>query len=200
MVSHSSAPLPRASSSLVTASSIPKPNDCPEWMNDIWDVNIGRVQNVSFVPLVAKWIILERSYGFETSSRGLATKKRPDEVKWWIGRGRRVLPTVTDVERFADSWWTWWIYLNPDWREKSEDGTRLLTGGAGKWEKLRLPGLNGVFSVVSCLGWWLSALEGSTPGEAWNSAAEEVLWVLDEMLKSRFVNFARSSTLVLTWL
>jgi len=116
---------------------------------------------------------------FEARSRYEEVKKldptgRPAAVGLWIGRARSRTwrPIITDVPKYAASFWEWWSFIQPDWR--LEDGQLVRERVVGDWEALRLPGINGVVSVVVALFYWgLEVLEDSRGQSRWVSAVEE---------------------------
>ncbi|KAH9972033.1 hypothetical protein BJV77DRAFT_932155, partial [Russula vinacea] len=50
-------------------------------------------------------------------------------------------------------------------------------GGSGCWSSLQKLGQNGFLSVLQILKWWQELL-GSADVQEWESALEDVLWVL----------------------
>lgn len=74
--------------------------------------------------------------------------------------------------------------MNPPWRTRVNG--RLKIGGAGPWETLHRPGQNGFLSVLQCLSWW--RVQAGTEGmEDWDTAVDDVLWVLNEVLSSQII-------------
>jgi hypothetical protein len=90
-------------------------------------------------------------------------------------------PIIQDIEIFVDSFLKWWDEINPPWRTRVNN--RLKPGGAGPWVSLHKPGQNGFLSVLQCLSWW-RGLVGTEGTEDWDSAVEDVLWVLHGVLDS----------------
>ena len=70
---------------------------------------------------------------------------------------------------FPDEWWS---AIQPDWR--LQDGRLVRERVAGDWESLRLPGINGVVSIVVALFYWgLEVLEDGRGQSRWVSTVEE---------------------------
>ncbi|KAJ7459142.1 hypothetical protein B0H11DRAFT_1737462 [Mycena galericulata] len=130
--------------------------------------------------LVARWTELERTYGFETSSRALPTTGRPLAVAAWTKSGRQTKkPPAFELEKFVEEWGAWWAALAPAWRQKDAQG-RLLEGGHGPWGCLVHPGANGILMVLLGLAWWRDK-EGLA-SERWEAAVKDVGWVLCGLL------------------
>jgi hypothetical protein len=81
--------------------------------------------------------------------------------------------------------WKWWDAINLPWQIQV-DG-RLKIGGAESWALLHKPGQNRFLSVLQSLSWWQGLLNVKT--EDWNSAVEDVVWVLKGVLNS-LINFS----------
>lgn len=79
--------------------------------------------------------------------------------------------------KYADQWKTWWRTLNPDWRQ--EVGGRLSRSETqGDWACMLHVGSNGFVNILA----GLIAYHGvSTDGE-WKEAAEDVAWVLEQLV------------------
>ncbi|KAJ7593178.1 hypothetical protein C8J56DRAFT_779475, partial [Mycena floridula] len=107
-------------------------------------------------------------------------------VKWWTKRKRLPTPEIKDVEAFGKQWWSWWALVNPEWRIKSKRGW-LERAGEGSWEVLMISGLNGLLSPLMCLRWWFSVGSEMEKDDAWVEAVAEMTWVLQCMMKSRYV-------------
>lgn len=115
---------------------------------------------------------------------GLPSTHRPEQIAIWI-QNRHCLPShrqiiIKDLGIFVAAFWKWWDAINPPWRIRV-DG-RLKVGGAGSWASLHKPGQNGFLSVLQCLSWWRGLLDAGA--EDWDSAVEDVVWVLKEVLNS----------------
>ncbi|KAJ7068439.1 hypothetical protein C8F01DRAFT_978281, partial [Mycena amicta] len=82
-----------------------------------------------------------------------ATKGRPEELAWWIGRGRNGTPDITDAKKFGQATKGWWHAINPAWRRSKDDG-KLERRNEGPWVELEWPGPNGFLGVLACLRWY----------------------------------------------
>ncbi|KAJ7605235.1 hypothetical protein DFH06DRAFT_1020351, partial [Mycena polygramma] len=137
-------------------------------------------------------IDLERSYGFVFGTEKVKGVGRPSQVTEWIrdGRGRtQAVRAVPDVPKFSREWWTWWSSLQPEWRGSWRGrATQPPPPENAVWEKLRVPGQNGVLSVVATLYWWGCAEKGlgmATRSADWEEAATDTLWALRALKRSR---------------
>jgi len=112
---------------------------------------------------------------------------RPPQIEWWISRARKRDPVISDISKFSVSWWSWWIGLQPSWRNIEPsvgtlgDSHRVVTGD---WSCLDKPGLNGFLSVVTSLHWWGKAVSGTDGVVEWLRAVKDVHWVMSCMLST----------------
>ncbi|KAJ6451813.1 hypothetical protein C8R47DRAFT_916658, partial [Mycena vitilis] len=100
-------------------------------------------------------------------------KKRPKEVKDWVGRARHYTPTIADADAFGEVWWDWWVDINPSWRGKRRPMNRFE---GSSWSCMDYPGQNGFLNILMCLKWWRDAME--TESRDWKDAIEDVTWAL----------------------
>ena len=85
-------------------------------------------------------------------------------------------PAIPQIELYAAQWQDWWSRMQPDWRRGS-DG--LLRDRDGPWDKLAVPGQNGMFIVLVSLSWWRAiALESGLSLETCDECTQDVRWVL----------------------
>jgi hypothetical protein len=118
-------------------------------------------------------------------STGLPSTHRPEQIALWnqnrcsLTAGRQ--PIIKDLEKFVAVFLKWWDTINPSWRIRINGCLKI--GGAGPWVSLHKPGQNGFLSVLQILSWWRERL-GVEAVEDWNSAVEDVLWVLKGVLQS----------------
>ncbi|KAJ7576309.1 hypothetical protein C8J56DRAFT_800375 [Mycena floridula] len=146
---------------------------------------LGGVDLPEWETLVEKWWLWEKAFGFEQAGHNktkLAMKDRPSAVSWWISRGRKAIPKVTDAATFGKEWWDWWTEVNPGWCEKKETGLYECEG-EGSWDVLMVSGINGFLSVLACLHWWFAA--GRKSDALWSQVLVDVTWVLDCLLESQ---------------
>ena len=108
----------------------------------------------------------------------LPTEKRPTQIHDWMKR-KRILarpPAIPQIELYAAQWQDWWSRMQPDWR-RGPDG--LLRDRDGPWDKLAVPGQNGMFIVLVSLSWWRAiALESGLTLETCDECTQDVRWVL----------------------
>lgn len=126
-----------------------------------------------WMELVNLWASFEARLQYKEVKK-LAPTGRPSAVALWIGRARLSTwrPIIENVSKYEASFWEWWSVIQPDWR--LEDGELVCECVVGDWEALRLPGINGVVSIVVALFYWgLEVLEDSRGQSCWVSAVEE---------------------------
>ena len=71
--------------------------------------------------------------------------------------------------------------INPSWRIR--EGGHLKVGKSGPWTTLHKPGQNRFLSILQVLKWWQELLDDIDMLE-WESALEDVAWVIQEVLNS----------------
>jgi hypothetical protein len=115
----------------------------------------------------------------------LNAKGRPEEVKFWNGRGKKltIIPEFK-VSEFAAVWQSWWQSLQPSWH--IQDGLLLSNAVPAdeEWSSLCRGGSNGLFIVLMCLSWWMSKPMSSEELVTFQVAKADVLWVLQQMLRN----------------
>ncbi|KAH9916108.1 uncharacterized protein BXZ73DRAFT_53969, partial [Epithele typhae] len=94
----------------------------------------------------------------QPSKKYLSSKDRPEEVKFWISRGRHYPkpPTIKNPAHFAVTFKRWWTHLQPGCRRSTDSEwplPRAVTDDTN-WVSLQLGGANGIFVVIMCLAWW----------------------------------------------
>ncbi|KAJ7858431.1 hypothetical protein B0H13DRAFT_1901814 [Mycena leptocephala] len=127
-----------------------------------------------WMALTNLWYKLEASTNF-TTGKSLPSKGRPRAVAWWIQRARKGTPPIADVEEFAEQWREWWRVLNPEWRVG--DKGKMRREGGSDWGALKVPGVNGLLSVLMCLKWWKGVLAAGAGDSGWKDAVDDVTWV-----------------------
>ena len=112
----------------------------------------------------------------------MPTNSRPDEVEWWISRGRKHTPCVKSSALLSEKFWAWWKGLQPKWR-KTGEVSGVLTAAhqevLGDWTMLEKLGQNGFLSVLAVLSWWGEAIQledeySVLTDENWSAACEDV--------------------------
>jgi hypothetical protein len=125
-------------------------------------------------------IEIEANLQSQDRANWLASKRCPEEVKWWNGRGKKlsVVPIIK-VTEFAVEWKQWWDVLQPSWRVgRSEPPANA------DWKVLQRGGSNGIFIVLMCLSWWGNAVTSPEHREVFDAAVEDVVWVLQHVCMS----------------
>ncbi|KIL56397.1 hypothetical protein M378DRAFT_38406, partial [Amanita muscaria Koide BX008] len=114
----------------------------------------------------------------------LPTKFRPEAVGWWIRHHQTITNTLTieDAVEFGAMWKTWWVSMQPLWR----DGEALLkdTPTETDWGTLLRGGPLGMGLVMMTLGWWIKAIGDDDNMFVQTKLAEamaDVEWVLDQL-------------------
>lgn len=114
----------------------------------------------------------------------------PKALVNWIRKQKRCLtrsPKIPDVDVFGASWRVWWTGLQPEWRRKSRRGgntwplKRTPFPAHEEWLELRYRGQDGLGLVLLSLGWWATCVQSSKDRKGWNSAVDDVLWVLQHL-------------------
>ena len=126
-----------------------------------------------WMELVNLWASFEVRSRYKEIKK-LAPQGRPFAVGEWISRARPSTwrPIIESVPKYEASFREWWLAIQPDWR--LEDGRLVHERVAGDWESLRLPGINGVVSIMVALFYWgMEVLEVSRGQSRWVSAVEE---------------------------
>jgi hypothetical protein len=122
---------------------------------------------------------------FQDRKQWLSTKGRPEEVKWWNGRGKKLanIPVFTVVE-FAMSWTSWWQSLQPSWRAQKSWPPSRVVPLEEDWKIFHQGGANGLFIVVMCLSWWSSRAKTAKERTSFEAAKADVAWVFEQVCAS----------------
>ncbi|KAJ8516237.1 hypothetical protein ONZ45_g6440 [Pleurotus djamor] len=181
----------------------------PDWFRSLY----GPFFEITGMPdvwstLLATYVLLERQTNFDNPGPQctLPAEDRPEEVHWWVHRGRSKFPTITDIDSFASTWWDWWKGMQPKWRNLANVSGPLnhrhrsfpltISEARDAWTELDKPGQNGFLSVVATLGWLGHAIEHKNSllvlwnrevveGRDWALAAADVVWVMQRIAVSR---------------
>ncbi|KAE9409049.1 hypothetical protein BT96DRAFT_754965, partial [Gymnopus androsaceus JB14] len=83
----------------------------------------------------------------------LAAKGHPEEVGAWVkaGRDHSFIPNIDDLVAFGVKLVAWWETLVP---EPPQVEGPLSASQVERWKKIRVPGINGLYTVFICLRWW----------------------------------------------
>ncbi|KAF9502209.1 hypothetical protein BDN71DRAFT_1515911 [Pleurotus eryngii] len=146
----------------------PVDDSWPLWFKNQYKVlyEVKSMPDMWFV-LLTKFDLFKEMTAYNNTGNGLATLNRPEEISWWIRAGQKANPTLSDVDKFGDNWWRWWISLQPEWRGVASEESALerrhrqadkaVSCAAAAWEELDKPGRNGFLSPIAALFWWASA-------------------------------------------
>lgn len=162
-----------------TPLSIPPPPVHPAWFLNCQkmfvELNLGK----EWEALVSSWAAFEQRSRY-TEVRRLGSAGRPGVVGQWINRGRRPSswrPDIPCLKIYEAEFNAWWKSLQPTWRVVHGSVKTTLT--KGNWECLRLPGQNGIVSVVAALFYWGLDVQGKVgPRKAWLTAVQDCRLVL----------------------
>ena len=173
----------------------------PTWFANAYETLKNKNLGLIFLALLPLYVELESCTNFDIggTTTGFRKGNRPDEVSWWIGRGREREPTIKNVDVFDKRWWSWWKGLQPPSRQVAAvegllSGEHRLVEVEEDWDVLRKHGQNGFLTVLSTLAWWGGSINGR-PVEnfaSWLVAVNEVHWVLLRLLESRYAVIIRS--------
>ncbi|KAF8157394.1 hypothetical protein BJ912DRAFT_1070409 [Pholiota molesta] len=159
-----------------------------------WLTHTGMVDYLYNVSNDKRWRrLLYLFYRFEKANPptgNIPNTSRPDEVVTWIRSKRKnSAPNIVDIEAFAESYLTWWLSLQPEWRTgnsdvggfKSIESVSLMVEAPGdeEWQILCKGGSAGIYTVVVALSWWLLK-EGLSARVL--MALEDIKWVVGEMV------------------
>ncbi|KAF8171333.1 hypothetical protein BJ912DRAFT_1066197 [Pholiota molesta] len=141
-----------------------------------WLTHTGMVDYLYNVSNDKRWRrLLYLFYRFEKANpptgSNIPNTSRPDEVVTWIRSKRKnSAPNIVDIEAFAESYLTWWLSLQPEWRTGNSD-----VGGFKSIESVSL--------MVEAPGdeeWQICAKEGLSARVL--MALEDIKWVVGEMV------------------
>ncbi|KAJ7572779.1 hypothetical protein C8J56DRAFT_806466 [Mycena floridula] len=116
-----------------------------------------------------KWARLERLYGWQEEG-AFTSANRPKEVSVWISGGRTRMkkrPSIRPSKTYANAWWKWWVSLQPEWRGRGNRPTKWNV--QDDWEALKVPGKNGMTSVLAGLFWWAITVDKVKEGSSTNT-------------------------------
>ncbi|KAJ3964964.1 hypothetical protein EV361DRAFT_811417 [Lentinula raphanica] len=165
----------------------------PKWISDAYEALIADHEPDSlWVRTVRAWTALERNYDFSNPNGTVcAFVGRPFAVSWWFRNRKPVLRVPPDdifgqVSEFSTQWWEWWSMINPTWRERDIATGRLVINETddGDWSMLIRPGQCGILTILMCLFWWRQHLTMPSQSQDWNSALEDVSWVIEELIQA----------------
>ncbi|KAJ7578424.1 hypothetical protein C8J56DRAFT_731395, partial [Mycena floridula] len=89
-------------------------------------------------------------------------------------------PSVKASKTYGNNWWKWWVSLQPEWRGRGNHLTKW--NPQDDWAALKVPGKNGIASVLAALFWWAIAVDEKKVKHSvrleWQSAAHDVRWAM----------------------
>ncbi|KAF8905829.1 hypothetical protein CPB84DRAFT_568052 [Gymnopilus junonius] len=106
--------------------------------------------------------------------------------------GASVTPAAPDVNMSIPEFRQWWVSLQPEWRVLNADKSELVKemnekDDSGSFDELRLPGKNGVVSVLAALYYWGLAVKGKNPKskarQKWLEAVEDCHWIFEQLVR-----------------
>lgn len=138
---------------------------------------------------------IEREHGWKSVEEGKrlnlgGPRMRPAALGVWVKNGRarankRLKLVEAEMTEFMEQWWTWWAVLQSPWRLRNDEGQWIRTMSGVGWDKLNVPGQNGLLSVVAVLSWWKSYVIESGDEEAAKQLEEarlDVDWAMSGLL------------------
>ena len=106
--------------------------------------------------------------------------------KWLQSRKYNVMPDVADRTAFGSSWCTWWLALQPKWRQEPTDGRLLgplsLAKGNDNLNALKKGGASGLVTVLIALKWWAPLTDSDSE---WEAAVRDIFSCLEHLTDSR---------------
>ncbi len=190
--------------------------EVPEWVNAAKDHLEGLSEETWWRELVGAWFEFERALKFpdgqvhfvvflfflfsrpslmfstQAQSNWLSPKARPEEVKYWIGRGRKYdkPPRVKSLPVFIGQFQKWWARLQPSERRDPVNPWPLLKTApedSASWSDVKRGGCNGLFMVLMCLSWWMNTLDADGDEYAddlqeLREAVSDVHWAITAMV------------------
>ncbi|KAK0449342.1 hypothetical protein EV421DRAFT_1705125 [Armillaria borealis] len=141
-----------------------------------------------FPQFLRMYMLLEERKPFHCLHKGLAPKGRPQLLSKWVSQGhmRGPMPvlTIDGIDDYENEWWTWWVSLQPSWRDRDTAG-KLVQGMYGSdWAELDFGGTNRWLGVVATLFWWGMAVKQSSREHQmhWQEALRDSQWMLEGLM------------------
>ncbi|KAF8306207.1 hypothetical protein DL93DRAFT_2065659, partial [Clavulina sp. PMI_390] len=130
--------------------------------------------------LVILWCKFEKSKSNLDQDGYLSAKKRPKGIGEWIKNRRSCTwkVPVKSAAHFGVDWNGWWYFIQPESRKSPSTNELQRPPGWRDASSILVPGQNGFLNVVKGLAVWRQNLSKAESRSAWNSAVEDVLWVL----------------------
>ncbi|KAF4586454.1 hypothetical protein AB1N83_009227 [Pleurotus pulmonarius] len=164
----------------------------PKWLREAVGTLRGFKGSIEYLEAVAWFINFERHVE-QNPGKPLQADGRPTVLDNWIHNGRRPKAhrklTAGQLETMCDELFKWWFSIQPaeripsDFDASSHDCASLIlidTNSHEDWPKLYRGGVNGIYGVLVCLGWWL---ESAGPSSAeFSMLVEDICWVLSNLV------------------
>ena len=115
-------------------------------------------------------------------SMTLSKVGRPDVIGRWILGGCKVTPVIEDLPAFVTLWRKWWISLQPSSQVKQGRKLCQAVDDHEEWEELQKGSINGFFTVIISLSWWLTAAKTAAQHKIFLEVVEDVSWVQDQII------------------
>jgi len=163
---------PRTSSKHSLGSTL-KTAEMPQWFINSRDMFVSENLGEEWTCLVHEWGRFEEEEDF-VELRRLPSKGRPKAVEMWISRARSTSwrTDIGNLKEYKEHFYRWWTLLQPAWRVSN--GTIDYNSVVGDWGCLRLPGLNGLQSVLAALFYWgIVVQKKAAQRKVWLSAIED---------------------------
>ncbi|KAI0741517.1 hypothetical protein C8Q80DRAFT_1063988, partial [Daedaleopsis nitida] len=134
----------------------------PEWITTAKGYLDGVGSEDWWHTLVGVWFNFEKTLGFPDGamqSNWLSPKAHPEEVKYWIARGRKYekAPKIKSLPAFIQQFRKWWAQVQPHKHCDPEEPWPLLKNepeDPDSWSDVKRGDCNGIFMVLMCLSWW----------------------------------------------
>lgn len=113
------------------------------------------------------------------------SKLRPKIVAAWVKSGRDTEPIIKNARVFGHQWLQWYTELQPTGRKQDDGSLKRALYPNTDWIELRKGTINGMYSLVASLGWWLkAAVLQKLPMEDVLTAVSDMEWVLESMTRA----------------
>ncbi|KAL0563402.1 hypothetical protein V5O48_018667, partial [Marasmius crinis-equi] len=151
--------------------------------------NLPNVERPAVWPaLVYKWVELQEKWEHDKIKDAVfTTVNRIPAMRTWFNNGRvdrkpgLITQKAVVLEKIRNEWWTWWDYVNPDWRPRL-DGM-VLPRDDGDWEDLVSPGKDGIVLFLVGLRWWSVCGSPEDAAGCWHKAAKSLYFTMESLLK-----------------
>jgi hypothetical protein len=151
-----------------------------DWKEDARKYFLADTFGTEWVDCIGQWLRFEMSMQVVCDqSRLPAASSRPLELSKWFVMGRSYspsnMPTVDDLDDFADRWTVWWNQMQPNVRRSEGGMPRPLDESMrGQMVVLKKAGVTGLSVVLVGLRWW-----APLGGERWLAAVMDVAACLE---------------------